>query len=101
MIAAAVVSSPDPAPGALSPGLLGHYSAVSVSYPAVTQTFTRVEKKKKKHLHFLNGLLPPLHRVQSTIARHGGGDVSANCPFPFTSNEEENKPPTDQASSKS
>lgn len=68
-----MVSSTDPAPGALSPGLLGHYSAVSVSYPAVTQTSTHIEKKK--HLHFLNGLLPPLHRVHSTIARHGGGDV--------------------------
>lgn len=43
----AVVSSTDPAPGALSPGLLGHYSAVSVSYPAVTQTSTHIEKKKK------------------------------------------------------
>lgn len=80
-----VVSSSDPAPGALSPGLLGHYSAVSVSYPAVTQTETHTLKIQDNNLHFLDGPLPPLHRVHSTIARHGGGDVSANCPFPFTS----------------
>lgn len=62
----AVVSSTDPAPGALSPGLLGHYSAVSVSYPAVTQTSTHIEKKKKTYIFWTGFFLlftaytPPL-----------------------------------------